>query len=70
MREVQIVEIKSVSGGYISGYQGAGAVLAVFGTGAAIATAPISAPVIGLALGVAGGLAAAQFLADMSFKAN
>lgn len=63
MREISMDEISAVDGG-ISGYQGAGAVLTVLGTGATIATAPISAPVIGLALGVAAGLAIAQYMAN------
>lgn len=50
----------------ISGYEGAGAILAVLATGAAISTAPISAPVIGLALGASSGLAVAQWLAENS----
>ncbi|AZR34148.1 hypothetical protein [Xanthomonas vasicola] len=63
MREMSIDEVQLVSGG-ISGYEGSGAILTVLGTGAAIATAPISAPVIGLALGAAAGLAIAQYLAE------
>lgn len=63
MRELSMDEISAVDGG-ISGYEGAGAVLTVLGTGAAIATGPISAPVIGLALGVAAGMAIAQYMAD------
>lgn len=61
--EITVEELEIISGGsggYISGYQGAGAILTVLGVGAAIATAPISAPVIGLALGAAAGLAIAQ----------
>ncbi|XUP37861.1 hypothetical protein WAE31_10530 (plasmid) [Xanthomonas axonopodis pv. vasculorum] len=60
---MSIDEVQLVSGG-ISGYEGSGAILTVLGTGAAIATAPISAPVIGLALGAAAGLAIAQYLAE------
>ncbi|WP_134980122.1 hypothetical protein [Xanthomonas axonopodis] len=63
MRAMSIDEVQLVSGG-ISGYEGSGAILTVLGTGAAIATAPISAPVIGLALGAAAGLAIAQYLAE------
>jgi hypothetical protein len=69
MRELTLEETELVTGGndkQISGYEGAGAVLVVLGTGAAIATAPISAPVVGISLGAAGGLATAQFLADYS----
>jgi hypothetical protein len=50
--------------GSISGYQGAGAILAVLGTGAAIATAPLSFPVIAFGVSAAAGLAYAQFHAD------
>lgn len=64
MRELTMDEVNAVDGGQISGYEGAGAVLTVLGTGAAIATAPISAVVVGVALGVAAGLAIAQFLAE------
>ncbi|WAT15385.1 hypothetical protein [Xanthomonas fragariae] len=63
MREISIDEVQLVSGG-ISGYEGSGAILTVLGTGAAVATAPISAPVIGLALGAAAGLAIAQYLTE------
>ena len=63
MRELNMNEINAVDGGQISGYEGAGAILTVLGTGAAVATAPISAAVVGLALGAAAGLAIAQFLA-------
>lgn len=63
MRELSMDEIGAVDGG-ISGYEGAGAILTVLGTGAAIATAPISVPVIGLAIGAAAGLAIAQYLAE------
>ncbi len=69
MRELTMKEMEQVSGGNgdgISGYEGAGAILTVLGAGAAIASAPISAPVIGFSLGAAGGLATAQFLADYS----
>ena len=65
MRDLQVNEIQAISGGEISGYEGSGAVLAVLGTGAAIATAPISAAVVGVALGVAAGLAIAQWMADL-----
>lgn len=63
MRQLTGNEVGNVNGA-ISGYEGSGAVLAVLGTGVAIATAPISAPVIGFALGVAAGLAAAQWLSE------
>jgi len=66
MRELNMNEIETVGGGYLSGYEGAGAILAVLGTGAAISTAPLSAIVIGISLGAAGGLAFAQFLAELN----
>ena len=66
IRELSMEEIEQVNGG-ISGYAGAGAVLGVLGTGMAISGAVlISAPVIGIALGVAGGLAMAQFFSNLS----
>jgi len=65
MRQLTSSEVELVSGGEgISGYEGAGAILAVAGFGIAIATAPISAVTLGIVIGSAGGLAAAQFLAD------
>lgn len=64
MRELTMSEIDAVDGGQISGYEGAGAILTVLGTGAAIATAPISGVVVGIALGAAAGLAIAQYLAE------
>jgi len=64
MRELNAQEVENVSGGEISGYEGAGAALTVLAAGAAISTAPISLPVITIAVGAAGGLAGAQFLAD------
>lgn len=67
MRELNMEEIEAVDGGYISGYQGAGAVLAVLGTGAAFSTAPLSAIVITFGVSVAGGLAIAQFIADIAW---
>ena len=66
MRELSVNEVNEVSGGAVSGYEGAGAILAVLGTAAAIATAPISSPIIAIAVGAAAGLAAAQALADLS----
>ena len=57
--------IRESSGiGSISGYQGAGAILAMLGTGAAIATAPLSLPVVVFGLSAATGLGYAQFHAD------
>lgn len=60
--EITVEELQIISGGSggISGYEGAGAILTVLGVGATIATAPISAPIIGIALGAAAGLAIAQ----------
>lgn len=71
MRELNSYEVQQVSGGsensgQISGYSGAGAIMAVLGTGAAISTAPISGPVIGLAIGAAAGLAIAQAIVNNS----
>lgn len=66
MRELNVNEIEAVSGGYLSGYEGAGAIMTVLATGAAISTAPLSAVVIGISLGAAGGLAFAQFLAELN----
>ncbi|GHA74995.1 hypothetical protein GCM10007067_10090 [Lysobacter bugurensis] len=63
MRELNINEVAVVDGG-ISGYEGSGAVLSVLGTGALMAGGAISAPVIAVAVGVAAGLAIAQFLAE------
>lgn len=63
MRELNTMEIENVSGGQISGYQGAGAVLAVLGAGAFFGT--IGAPVLAVGIGVAAGLAVAQFAADV-----
>lgn len=64
MRELSGAEISEVSGG-LDGYQAAGAIMSVLTAGAMIATAPISAPVLGIAFGAAGGLAVAQYLADL-----
>lgn len=64
--EITVDELEVISGGsggYISGYQAAGAILAVLGAGAIIATAPISSPVLALAWGSAAGSALAQFFA-------
>jgi bacteriocin-like protein len=69
MRELSTTELETVSGGdfpQISGYDGAHAILVVLGTGIAISTAPISAPIIGIALGAAAGLTVAQTLAYRS----
>lgn len=66
MRELTVNEIDRVSGGDISGYQGAGAILAVLGAGA-LAANPVglSAIVLGIGFGAAAGLAGSQFLADV-----
>ena len=64
MRTLQLNEIDEVNGAGSEGYVGAGAVLTVLATGAAIAAAPITVAVVGLALGAAAGLAAAQWLAN------
>ena len=53
-------EISSVSGG-ISGYEGAGSIMAVVAFGSLFT--PIGPITAGIAIGAAGGLAAAQFLA-------
>jgi len=66
MRELNVNEIEAVGGGYLSGYEGAGAIMTVLATGAAISTAPLSAVVIGISLGAAGGLALSQFLVDLT----
>ncbi|MBO1256633.1 hypothetical protein J3L16_13145 [Alteromonas sp. 5E99-2] len=63
MRELNVGEIKEVNGG-ISDYEGAGAVIAVYGFGAALSVTPIGWAVGAFALGAAGGLAVAQFVAD------
>jgi hypothetical protein len=64
--EISVDELEIISGGSggISGYEGAGAILTVLGVGATIATAPISAVVIGISLGAAAGLAIAQACAS------
>jgi len=64
MKELNLKQVEGVSGGQISGYESAGAVLTVLGAGAALG--PIGAPVMVGALAVAGGLAIAQFWADWS----
>lgn len=64
------LKLNKLMGGDISGYEGAGAILTVLGAGAAVATAPISAPVLGIAFGAAAGLALAQFLADFSTRSK
>ena len=66
MRELTDGEVGQVAGGRdypaISGYVGAGAIMAVVGFG--VAFTPIG-PVVGaIALGTAGGLAGAQAIAD------
>lgn len=63
MRELTMGEINAVDGGGISGYAGAGGVLGVLGAGAAFG--PVGAAVIGIGLGVAAGLAMAEFLAEL-----
>lgn len=66
MRELSEDEINQVSGGYatrISGYQGAGAIGLVLGLGAA--AGPLSPVIWGIGFGAMGGLAGAQFLADI-----
>lgn len=64
MRELSNEEVEQVAGGYISGYQAAGAILTVTAFGAAIATAPLSAAVVTIAVSSAGGMAVAQAWAD------
>ena len=64
MRELNVSEVNEVSGGNINGYEAAGAILAVLGSGAALAAGPLAAPVVGIALGAAAGLATAQAIAD------
>ena len=66
MRNLTVEELDSVSGGVLDGYSGAGLVMGVLEFGALAATAPISAPVLGIAAGVAGGLVVAQMIADLS----
>lgn len=63
MRELSEEEIAQVSGG-ISGYEAAGAILAVTAFGAAVSVAPLSAVVVGIAMGSAGGMAGSQWLAN------
>lgn len=66
MRELREEEINEVSGGFatrLSGYQGAGAVGLVLSLGAA--TGPLSPVIWGIGFGAMGGLAGAQFLADL-----
>lgn len=63
MQELSCKEMDAV-GGSISGYEGAGAVIAAYGFGAALSVTPIGWAVGAFALGAAGGLATAQFLAD------
>lgn len=65
MRHLTQSEVQNVGGG-ISGYEGSGAVLTVLGVG--LALGPIGVPVVGIALGAAGGLALAQLLADLNKK--
>ena len=59
MRELNVKEIKKVSGG-INGYEGAGAVMAVVGFGSLFT--PIGIITGGIAIGAAGGLALAEFI--------
>ena len=63
MRTLEMNEVEVVSGGQISGYEGSGAALTVLSAGAALG--PVGLPVVAVALGVAGGLAIAQFLSDL-----
>ena len=67
MRELSTQEVELVSGGNINGYEAAGAILTVFGAGAAAAgTIALSPVVLGIVAGAAGGMAIAQFAADFS----
>lgn len=61
MRELITEEVNEVSGG-ISGYEGAGAVMAVVGFGALFT--PIGAITAGIAIGASGGLAVSQLISD------
>ncbi|MFZ5844196.1 MAG: hypothetical protein ACOY3E_15015 [Pseudomonadota bacterium] len=65
MRTLEMNEVQQVSGAaeQISGYAGAGAVLTVLGSGAAMG--PVGVPVMVVAGAVAAGLAIAQFLSDL-----
>jgi hypothetical protein len=62
-REMSEQDIDMVSGGYyLSGYDGAGAIMATVGFGSLFT--PIGPITAGIALGSTAGLAAAQFWAD------
>ena len=64
MRDLTPEQIEEVSGGAdsISGYEGAGAIMAVVGFGSLFT--PIGPITAGIAIGAAGGLGGAQFMAD------
>ena len=65
MRELSTQEVELVSGGNFNGYEAAGAILAVAGTGAALAGSIALSPVVaGIVVGTAGGMAIAQLQAD------
>jgi hypothetical protein len=66
MRELNVNELQEVNGGDINGFEGAGAVMAVVGFGSLFT--PIGIITGGIALGAAGGLALAEFLARCSTK--
>ncbi|WP_218352498.1 hypothetical protein [Alteromonas lipotrueiana] len=65
--ELNYSEIEQTSGGInISGYEGAGAVMAVVGFGSLFT--PIGIITGGIAIGAAGGLALSQLIADYKLR--
>lgn len=63
MQTLSAREIEEASGG-ISGYEGAGVVLAVVGFG--VLVGPVGAVTLGVAIGAAGGMAIAQWWANFT----
>ncbi len=63
MRTLTTAESEQVTGGQISGYQAAGAIMAVTAFGSLFT--PIGPVTAGIAIGSTGGIAAAQLIADL-----